>query len=115
MSGRLTSRVRWLAARDGTAHCRVGNAARCLCGTPALDERFAWPETARCLGCRSVMATPPDGGRVIASDGGRIAATPGARLLAADGGRVLEDGRRVAADWGRVLEADGARLPEVAP
>ncbi len=55
----MTGRVRWLAGPDGTAHCRVGNAPRTLCGLPAIVERYAWPPTSRCLVCRSVMAMPP--------------------------------------------------------
>ena len=56
MSAALATRVRWVAGRDGVAHCRAGTAVGDACGLPALSERFAWPATARCLRCQSVSS-----------------------------------------------------------
>ena len=52
------TRVRWVAGPDGTAHAHPARRLpRTLCGLPALDERFAWPERGRCLDCWASQAT----------------------------------------------------------
>ena len=48
-------RIRWTAADDRVAHASSPGHPRTLCGLPVVDERFAWPETRRCLGCRALV------------------------------------------------------------
>ena len=43
------SRIRWSAGKDGRAHAHVSG--RTLCHAPAIGERYAWPERARCPDC----------------------------------------------------------------
>lgn len=45
-------RRKWLAGRDGTAHCTGPfDRWRALCGATAVLERLAWPEERRCRVC----------------------------------------------------------------
>lgn len=47
----------WVASEDGLAHARShGPAPRTACGIPAVPERHAWPERARCAVCAAVIA-----------------------------------------------------------
>ena len=44
--------VLWIADRDGLAHARSkSGATRTVCGIVAIDRRYAWPPTGRCLDC----------------------------------------------------------------
>ena len=43
-------RLRWAAGRDGVSH-GTRDGIRNVCGSRALDLRFAWPERERCPTC----------------------------------------------------------------
>ena len=55
------TRFRWLASKDGEAHAvpARGRWVRTACGLPALDERMAWPERARCPRCLAALGFLP--------------------------------------------------------
>jgi hypothetical protein len=48
------SRVRWLAGKDGRAHCVISG--RTLCHVQATAERDAWPIVRRCPACVAALA-----------------------------------------------------------
>lgn len=46
----------WIADGDGLAHARAHRiSARTACGITAIDERYGWPERARCAVCSAVL------------------------------------------------------------
>ena len=47
-------RLTWRAGDDRIAHAIAPNALRTLCGERPVEERFAWPELRRCIGCASI-------------------------------------------------------------
>lgn len=47
-------RLTWRAGADRVAHASARGWLRTLCGERVTDERLAWPELRRCLGCASL-------------------------------------------------------------
>ena len=46
----------WNAGRDGIADASRPRDPRALCGVPAVDERWAWPERFACPVCVRIVA-----------------------------------------------------------
>ena len=53
---KVSTRIEWVAARDGIGHAHRPDHGRTLCGQYVIAEQLAWPERVRCLEC-SMIAT----------------------------------------------------------